>query len=186
MRSSLGRIVLVMLTLATGSPALADSHGCGLSIARCLPLAEQGDAEAQYELGLIYLNGDDVPQDYAEALRWFVLAAQQGHAWSQWNLGLMYANGRGVPQDYAEAVRWYRLSAEQGDAWSQVYLGDMYANGQDYVHAHMWYNLAATLDWLGARRATASRDAVEDRMTPQQIAEAQKLARDWFAAHSTP
>ncbi len=89
MRSSFGSIVLVMLTLAVG-PALADSHGCGLSIARCLPLAEQGDAEAQYELGLIYLNGHDVPQDDAQAVRWFVLAAEQGRAWSQWNLGRMY------------------------------------------------------------------------------------------------
>ena len=60
--------------------------------------------------------GQGVPQDYAEAVKWYRLAAEQGYAAAQYNLGVMYDNGQGVPQDYAEAVKWYRLAAEQGDA----------------------------------------------------------------------
>ncbi len=62
----------------------------------------------------MYDNGEGVPQDYAEAVKWYRLAAEQGDASAQYNLGIMYINGKGVPQDYAEAVKWYRLAAEQG------------------------------------------------------------------------
>ena len=81
-----------------------------------LPLAEQGDAKAQYNLGQMYYEGQGVPQDHKEAVKWYRLAAEQGFAKAQHNLGTMYDEGIGVPQDYKEAVRWYRLSAEQGDA----------------------------------------------------------------------
>ena len=65
-------------------------------------------------LVLCTTNGDGVPQDYKEAVKWYRLAAEQGYADAQYNLGLMYSNGEGVPQDYKEAVKWYRLAAEQG------------------------------------------------------------------------
>ena len=78
------------------------------------PLAEQGVAEAQFNLGLMYSNGEGVPQDYAEAVQWFQLAAEQENARGQFGLGYMYEHGYGVPQDYAEAQRWYRLAGEQG------------------------------------------------------------------------
>ena len=65
-----------------------------------LPIAEQGNADAQYNLGIMYDNGYGVPQDYAEAVRWYRLAAEQGYAKAQFVLGVMYDNGRGVPQDY--------------------------------------------------------------------------------------
>ena len=71
---------------------------------------------AQYNLGIMYCNGQGVLQDYKEAVKWYRLAAEQGYAAAQYNLGLMYRNGDGVPQDYQEAVKWYRLAAEQGDA----------------------------------------------------------------------
>ena len=67
----------------------------------------------------MYDEGEGVPQDDAEAVRWYRLAAEQGDATAQYNLGLMYDEGEGVPQDDAEAVRWYRLAAEQGDASAQ-------------------------------------------------------------------
>ena len=73
--------------------------------------AEQGDASAQYNLGVSYANGEGVLKDEAEAVRWYRLSADQGNAFAQYNLGVRYAFGRGVPQDEAEAVRWYRLSA---------------------------------------------------------------------------
>jgi TPR repeat protein len=84
------------------------------------PLAEQGDALAQVILGLMYNNGEGVPQDHAEALRWYRLAAAQGYAEAQVDLGLMHDLGRGVPQDDAEALRWYRLAAAQGNAKAQL------------------------------------------------------------------
>ena len=86
--------------------------------------AEAGDAEAQFNLGVLYNNGDGVPQDDAEAVRWYRLAADQGYADAQYNLGVMYATGEGVPQDDAEALRWYRLAADQGHAGAQHNLGD--------------------------------------------------------------
>jgi len=80
----------------------------------CRVLAEQGDAQAQYNLGVMYDNGKGVPQDYIKAVQWYTKSAEQGFAVSQYNLGVMYDNGKGVPQDYIEAAKWYRESAEQG------------------------------------------------------------------------
>ncbi len=86
------------------------------------PLAEQGNAEAQTHLGLMYHNGQGVPQDDAEAVLWYRKAAAQGFALAQYNLGVMYDYGLGVTQDYVQAVRWYRLAAEQGDTYAQAQL----------------------------------------------------------------
>src|SRR5205823_3903659 len=81
--------------------------------------AEQGDAEAQAKLGSMCSHGQGVPQDYAEALRWYRKAADQGNANGQDGLAFMYSDGQGVPQDYAEALRWYRKAADQGNANGQ-------------------------------------------------------------------
>ena len=136
----------------------------------------------------MYAMGRGVPQDDVEAVRLYRLAADQGQASAQYNLGVMYDDGRGVPQDDAEAVRLYRLAAEQGDACAQSNLGVMYANGQgvpqDYVQAHMWYNLAASrLTGEARENAVRNRDRVAGLMTPDQLADAQRLAREWDAAH---
>ena len=143
-------------------------------------LAEQGDANAQLSLGILYDNGLGVPQDYAEALKWYHMAAEQGYALAQEMLGFMYSFGQGVPQDDAEAAGWYRMAAEQGAGGGQAILGGMYRDGegvlQDYVLAHMWFNLAAV---QGQWNAKANRDDVAKRMTSSQIAEAQRLAREW-------
>jgi len=123
--------------------------------------------------------------DYATALRELRVLAEQGHAGAQFNLGVMYGNGQGVTQDYVQAVKWYRKAAEQGDADAQFNLALMYDNGQgvpqDYVQAHMWLNLAAAGLPPGEDRDSAvkNRDIVAKRMTPAQIAEAQRLAREW-------
>jgi TPR repeat protein len=99
---------------------------------------------------------------------------------AQFNLGQMYEYGMGIAQDYAQAARHYRNAADRGYASAQLYLGSLYELGkgvpQDYVLAHMWYNLAASQAEAGAVRA---RDRVALMMTPAQIAEAQKLAREW-------
>jgi TPR repeat protein len=78
------------------------------------PLAEQGDAKSQHNLGVMYSNGQGVPQDYAEAVKWYRKAADQGYADGQYNLGVMYYLGKGVPKDYVQAYMWFDLAAEVG------------------------------------------------------------------------
>ena len=73
------------------------------------PLAEQGLSQAQYNLGLMYAEGEGVAQDYQEAVRWYRLAAEQGHASGQFSLGAMYTAGQGVPKDYVLAHMWINL-----------------------------------------------------------------------------
>jgi TPR repeat protein len=180
------------------------------------PLADQGNAEAQYALGFMYDRGQGVPQNNAEAAKWWRLAADQGNTFAQYNLGTLYENGKGVPQNKAEALKWYHLAAErgndqaqfnvgvlyfagvavsenrieaakwfrraadQGHTGAQVYLGLSYATGlgvpQDNIHAYMWLSLAAA---RGDQDAISNRNRVARQMTPAQIAEAQKLAREW-------
>lgn len=134
------------------------------------------DAVAAYKRG-----------DYATAYRLFKPIAKQGNAKTQYNLALMYDYGQGVPQDYAEAANWYRRAAEQENANSQYNLGVMYAKGQgvpqDYVLAHLWFNIAASQFPVSNRekreQAVKNRDRAASLMTPAQIAEAQRLAREW-------
>ena len=144
------------------------------------PLAEQGDARAQYKLGVLYRKGRGVPQDDVQARQWYEKAAAQGQAKAQYNLGTLYLNGGGVPKDYQQALRWFRLAADQGEAVAQTKIGIMYDDGQgvphDFVQAHKWYSLAAT---NGDKPAAELRDALAKQMTPAQIAEAQQLAREW-------
>ncbi len=118
--------------------------------------------------------------DYDTAMAEFRPLAEQGDASAQYNLGLMYDKGQGVPQDNTVAVKWYRLAADQGYAKAQNNLAAMYYSGKgvlkDYVFAHMWANLAAS---QGQKIAVILRDVVERVMIPQQMAEAQRLAREW-------
>ena len=158
--------------------------GQGGTAARWLQsLAEQGDPLAQASLGEMYHEGQGVPQDYEEAVFWHRKAAEQGYDLAQFSLGIMYANGQGVPQDYAKALYWYRKAATQGHAGAQYNLGVMYEFGQgvpqDYVEAHKWYNLAASKSPPGKHRDlyVRNRDELAKRMTPAQIAEAQRRAR---------
>lgn len=95
------------------------------------PIAEKGNALAQYNLGMMHANGQGVPQDFHEAVKWYRLAAVQGNARAQTNLGAMYAIGRGVPQDFHEAEQWWRLAAAQGNADAQNNLSTLYSKGQD-------------------------------------------------------
>ncbi|MDO8369525.1 MAG: cell envelope integrity protein TolA [Candidatus Nitrotoga sp.] len=141
--------------------------------------AAQGHATSQNNLGNMYYKGQGVVQNYAEAAKWYRLAAIQGYSSAQFNLGLMYKKGQGVTQDYTEALKWHRLSAAQGVAGAQNNLGLMYHNGegvtQDYIRAHMWLNLGAA---SGDADAVKNRDIVAGKMTSQQIAQAQIMARD--------
>ena len=120
------KTLLLMLMLIFSHAAIAGDFDEGFAAAQkgdfatahrlWTPLAEQGDADAQCNLGIMYENGQGAAQDYKTALKWYTLAAEQGNSIAQSNLGWMYDNGKGVVQDYKTAVKWYTLSAERGNA----------------------------------------------------------------------
>lgn len=143
-------------------------------------LAQGGDASAQNELGLLYYEGKGIPQDHRKAKEWFDKAVEQGHAGAQVNLGTLYLRGEGAPQSSQMALFWFTRAAAQEDALAFAKLGSMYAQGrgvlQDFIQAHMWYNLSAA---HGEPRSADARDALAKQMMPAQIAEAQRLAREW-------
>ena len=154
-------LVALVLSLSLAAPVLAGpyedadaayfkgDYTTALRLYR--PLAEQGNAEAQYSLGVMYDNGQGVTQNYAEAVKWYRKAADQGDARAQFNLGIMYAKGEGVPQDYVQAHKWVNLAA-----------GGFPASES------------------GSRNvAVILRDNVAAEMTAAQIAKAQELASAW-------
>lgn len=148
--------------------------------------AEQGDASAQCNLGVLYGSGKGVPQDYAEAAQWFQQAADQGHAAGQFNLGVLYRDGRGVTRDLAEAARWFRKAAEQGIAPAQYNLGLMLRDGlgvaQDQVEGLKWLSLAVMYVHEERRvRYSEVRDLLAQRLSRQQVADAQNRVRGWKA-----
>jgi len=132
-------------------------------------LGAKGKAEAQSNLGEAFREAETAMLKF-------------GGPSAQFDLGVGYAydSGLGVRQDRAEAVRWFRTAAEQGNAEAQYNLGVMYGNGfgvpQDYVQAYMWFTLATA---SGEARAVSARAYLASVMTPQHIAEAQQLAREW-------
>jgi TPR repeat protein len=136
---------------------------------------------AQWLLGDLYRSGKGVAVDYMEAVKWYRLAADSGVADAQFAMGRALFKGEGVPQDYSEGVRYYHLAADQGNWQAQGALGAAYFSGafgvpQDYVQAHLWLNLAAV---HGNKQTLFLRNAVEHTMSPTQLAEAQRLAREW-------
>ena len=178
---------VLLLTLLMGTPAFSadfqkgaaayESGDYATALREWTPLAEQGLARVQFNLGLMYAKGKGVPKNNKTAVKWYRLAAKQGDADAQYNLGVMYAKGNGVPKNNKTAVKWFRLAAEQG--YAQYNLGLMYAKGRgvirDYVYAHMWGNIAASNGYEGGGKL---RDLVAKQMTPSQLETAQKLARE--------
>ena len=167
-------LVAASCLLAWAAPAFEPLHD-GFDVA-----ADQGHARAQFNVGNMYDIGQGVPENDAEAVKWYRKTAEQGNSDAQNILGIMYNNGNGVRQDYAEAVKWYRKAADQGDVEAQFSLGLMYDLGQGVpendVQAYKWFNLAAAKGQAGAKESKA---IVEKRMTREQIAEAQKLSAEW-------
>jgi len=135
-------------------------------------------ASATYERGFRHYH----PEDVKAAVKQLLPLAEAGNADAQFNLGSLYYQGLGVPQDYREAVKWFRKAAEQGHLYAQVNLGSIYAEGikgvieRDYPQALMWYLFAAA---RGDMEAIEMRDNLAMRMTPAQITEAQRLAREF-------
>ena len=174
--------VLVLGIGYLAAPAHADDYSTGLqaleagnaalTIELWRPLAESGDVEAQFGLGVMYNDGLGVEQDYVEANYWFLRAAEQGHAPSQFNLGNAYKNGTGMAAAPVMAVHWWRKAAEQDFGPAQFNLGSALLEGsgiqRDRAAALSWYRRAAAnghpqaqayLDQIAAalpRRAPAS------------------------------
>jgi uncharacterized protein len=109
--------------------------------------ARSGNADSQFELGVLYENGEDVPQDFKQAVIWYRKAAEQGDSDAQYSLGFAYCYGQGIPRDFSQASEWFRKAAEQGHAKAQHLLGVLYRDGdgvpQDYVQAATWTRKAA-------------------------------------------
>jgi TPR repeat protein len=149
------------------------------------PLAEAGDAVAQYQLGVLYAEGKGVAHDDALAAVWFRRSALQGNANAQYDLAASYSEGVGVDKDEAEAAKWFRRAADQRMGFAQLNLGMLYASGRgvpkDSVEALKWMELAVySLPAGGARSdaAKAMKD-VADAMTAEQILDAKGRAKLW-------
>ena len=182
---------LVVGLLCAGAFALtlefleAGSYAQSEVVEEQLDLAQQGNAQAQTYIGYLYYTGEGVPRDYSAAAKWYRKAAEQGYANAQFRLGDAYHNGQGVSKDYQEAFKWYRKAAEQGVADAQYNLGSSYYNSQgvprDFVLAHMWWNLSLSkeTDDDARKKEFEWLNLLEKKMTTEQIAEAQKLAREW-------
>ena len=182
--SVVGPVMCLMLSSCSGSkPIEVSNHDVSRfeeSTRELRKLAQGGDASAQNELGLLYYEGRGVVQNHRKAKEWFDKAVEQGHAGAQVNLGTLYLHGDGAPKSSQMALFWFTRAAGQEDALALAKLGLMYSQGrgvlQDFIQAHMWYNLSAA---RGEGRSAEARDALAKHMTPVQIAEAQRLAREW-------
>lgn len=168
--------------------------------------AEQGDANGQFNLGCCYLVGEGVAKDAKQGLKWLTRAAEQGNPVMQWSLGAQYQQAKvEMPGNAQEAAKWYRFAAEQGLSVAQSSLGNLYSKGdgvpQDYMLAYFWLNVSTapasplTIDGEqpapGVQNAAAVanekfqtlardlRDSIAKLMTPAQIAEAQRLSREF-------
>ena len=145
--------------------------------------ANQGDADAQFNLALLYYTGLEIPKDRRYAIYWYTKAAEQGHIQAQYFLGKLYNFGEGeeVRQDFKLAVYWLTKAAEQGHVHAQYLLGHMYEYDdeppQDYKQAFFWYTKAAE---QGHVFAEYDRDEMLEKMSQSQIEEVQKLSKELY------
>lgn len=145
--------------------------------------AEQGLASAQLELGKCYANGAGIGENPVEAVNWFRKAADQNFPAAQYALGNCYFDGSGVAKDIPEGVAWTRKAAEQGLPEAESSFGMCYAKGkgvpQDYVQAYKWFNLAVAQGGEHNTEARMNLSMAERALTPEQVAQGQKLAREF-------
>ena len=150
-------------------------------------LANQGDKEAQYNLAILYKQGNGVMQNKSKAATWFRKSADQGLAAAQYRLGRLYDLGEGVEQNFNYAAVWYEKAAKQGDPLAQTNLGVLYANGeglkQDLVLAYVWLNLAAS---QGLALALDNRELIAKSMSKEMLAKVRTISRDYFQKYVEP
>lgn len=157
-------------------------HDYAKAIARFRDAAEQGSDRAQYALAAMYHEGEGVPRNHEAAAYWYTKAAQRGVVQAQYWLCIMYREAMGVPRDYAESLYWCTRAAENGSADAQFAVGQYYFDGlgygykRDYLQSYIWYSRASA---QGNEEARSMIETLESEMTPLQVDEAQRLARDW-------
>lgn len=146
--------------------------------------ANAGIANAQYNMGTLYFNGEGFPKDYAKAYQWFEQAAQRDNKYAEFQLALMHYTGQGVSRNAQREIYWYKKAAAQGLAPAQYNLGVIYTNGEevppDYVQAYAWM-LLAQKGGLDAREALAE---IGKNLSPAQIRQAQVLSRKFDGVSS--
>lgn len=209
-------VISISLIVLDTKTSHSQETGQKSGIADIQLLAKQGNAKAQYDLGMEYIKGQNIQQSYQNAREWFEKSAVQGyprafgflgtmyqdglgvqqdykkalsflyHAASKGDidamasLGLMYSEGEGVERNFSKALEFLRPSANAGNWSAQFTLGAMYADGrgvpQDFVEAHKWFNILAS---VGFEYVVEARERLANKMTTEQIAEAQRLAKEW-------
>lgn len=180
-------ISAVAIILLTSAPRALAEELKDKDIVALRTGAENGNVQDQSDLGFRYSNGEGVPKNVPEAVKWWRKAADQGDTDSQYMLGATYYDGdEGIPKDYAEALKWNKKAAAQGESGSLAMLGDAYFDGcgvpKDNVKAHAWYNLALA---AGNKYAGKPMIFLEEEMTQVQIAESQRQAKEWQAIINT-
>lgn len=179
--------VLLFAAMATGADlqkglAALETGDYETALAECLPLAEDGDADAQFCVGKMYANGFGVAMDDAQALKWYGLAATAGQPKALYNLGIMHANGWGVDMNDEKAVEFYTQAAEKGHTCAQRSLAYVVGRGigidENAIESYTWYYIAAE---LGDTESHSMRDEIAEGLPEQdrQLAEAE--ARKWLA-----
>lgn len=146
----------------------------------CMQAANNNDAMAQYFLGQMYRKGEGVNKNLIEAERWYRQSAEQGNTLAQYNLGWMFDVGAGVQRDIAQTLKWYTEAAGQGDKYAPFNMGTMYYRGEgvekDFVKTYFWFDIAMA---NGNIKAKKWRNRTAERMTSEQLAEAQKSLQQW-------
>ncbi|MGI9235867.1 MAG: tetratricopeptide repeat protein [Woeseiaceae bacterium] len=192
----LSRTVLALFLLLLASSAIAGDFQKGwkaysstdyaTALAEWQDLAEAGDTDACYGMGLLYGNGFGVDLNDDMALKYYLIAAEKGHAEAQYSLGIMHQNGWGVPIDEEEGIKWYMLAADQAVVGAHLALGRFYAmdfsEKFDAVEAYKWFGLAAKSGDLDAK---SKRDFLASRMSAEQISEAEGRIDTWLASHKS-
>ena len=149
------------------------------SLAECQPLADAGNAAAQFCVGRLYANGFGVPMDDAQALHWYGAAAEQGYPAAQYNLGVMHANGWGVTMSDEAAAEFYIAAAEQGYVPAVMSLAEVCYRGmgveEDAVDAYAWYLVAVR---LGSMTAVSKRDELIEKLSAEEVATGQRMAAE--------
>ncbi len=151
-----------------------------------LPLARRGDARAQTWIGVMYGEGMGVAKDHTEAIRWLGRAASQSYAEAEFRLGVIHEFGHGVNEDKARARAYYERAANHAHFEAQLRLSELYEFGIgtaiDLVRARMWAEIAERIAGSHSERVRAggNRDTLAEIMTPEQSAEARRLAQTWI------
>lgn len=144
-------------------------------------LAEAGNADAQYFLGIMYLNGQGTEKNWPEAGKWFQASAEQGDVGAQYLFGEMNLKGMGLERDYRKAGTWFQKAAEQGYPDAQYRLGEWYAEGKggvtNLLFAYVWLKLAGA---NGIQAGDEKRKQIETRLTAKEIKHANHLAYQWW------